>query len=129
MKLELFVLQPILTAAMQIICMTTDTYGYHMDMKLKRKFLYHFSPLKVIPQKTKFNIECLKCSQYDKLFTQSGDLKRHKMTYSGEKGYNYSQCDKSFVLSGSLKTHHISHTGRRDTSVCSVKSPSPGLVA
>ena len=48
-----------LTAAMQVICMTTDSDDYHMDMKFKRKFLYHFSPLKVIPQKTKFNIECL----------------------------------------------------------------------
>ena len=44
---------------MWIICMTTDSDGYHMDMKFKRKFLYHFLPLKVIPQKTEFNIECL----------------------------------------------------------------------
>ena len=39
--------------------MTTDTDGYHKDMKFKRKVLFHFLRLKVIPQKTKFNIECL----------------------------------------------------------------------
>ena len=47
------------TAAMSIICMTTDSDGYHTDMKFKRNVLYHFLCLKVIPQKTKFNIECL----------------------------------------------------------------------
>ena len=46
-------------AAMWIICITTDSDGYHTDMKFKRMFLDHFSPLKVSPQKTKFNIECL----------------------------------------------------------------------
>ena len=59
MKLELFLWQPTLTAAMWNICMTTDTDGYHKDMKFKRKFPYHFPPFKVIPQKTKLNIECL----------------------------------------------------------------------
>ena len=59
MKLEIFVWQPTLTAAIWIICMTTDIDGYHTDMKFKRKVLYHFLYLKVIPQKTKFNIECL----------------------------------------------------------------------
>ena len=44
---------------MWIICMTTESDGYHTDMKFKRKILYHFLCLKVIPQKTKFNIECL----------------------------------------------------------------------
>ena len=48
-----------MTAAMWIICMTTDSGGYHMYMKFKRMFLYHFSPLKVMTQKTKFNIKCL----------------------------------------------------------------------
>ena len=59
MKWELFVWQPTLMAAMQIICMTTDSDGYHMDIKFKRKCLYHFSPWKVVTQKTKLNIECL----------------------------------------------------------------------
>ena len=38
--------------------MTTDSDGYHVYMKYK-KALYHFSLLKVIPQKTNFNIEYL----------------------------------------------------------------------
>ena len=59
MKFELFVLQPTLTDAMGIFCMTTDSDGYHTDMKFERKVLYHFLRLKVIPQKSKFNIECL----------------------------------------------------------------------
>ena len=59
MKLELFVLQPKLTAAISIICMTTDSDGYHTDMKFLRKIQYHFLCFKVIPQKFKFNIEYL----------------------------------------------------------------------
>ena len=59
MKLKLFVWQPTLTAAMWIICMTTDSVGYHTNMKFKINDLYHFPRLKVIPQKTEFNIECL----------------------------------------------------------------------
>ena len=38
--------------------MTTDTDGYHKDKKFKRNILNHFLRLKVIPQKTKLNIEC-----------------------------------------------------------------------
>ena len=36
--------------------MTTDSDGYHTEMKFKRKVLYHFLCLKVILQKTKFDI-------------------------------------------------------------------------
>ena len=43
---------------MWIICMTTDSDGYHTEMKFKRNVPYHFIRLNVIPQKTKFNIEC-----------------------------------------------------------------------
>jgi hypothetical protein len=39
--------------------MTTDSDGYHTDMKFKRKVLYLFLCLKGILQKTKFNIEYL----------------------------------------------------------------------
>ena len=39
--------------------MTTDSDGYHTDMKFKRNILYHFICLNMNPQKTKFNIECL----------------------------------------------------------------------
>ena len=45
-----------LTAAMWVICMTTNSNGCHMDC-LKKEVLYHFSLLKVISQKTKVNIE------------------------------------------------------------------------
>ena len=38
---------------------TWQNEPYYMDMKFERKFLYQFSLLKVITQKTKFNIECL----------------------------------------------------------------------
>ena len=41
---------------MWIICMTTNSDGYHMDMKFKRKVPYHFSHLKVIPQKTEYRV-------------------------------------------------------------------------
>ena len=66
-KFELFIWQPTLTAAIWIICMTTNTDGYHMDMKFKRNVLNHFSFFNVIPQKTKFNIECLICKNHGKL--------------------------------------------------------------
>ena len=55
-----------------LICMTTDSDGCHVGYLYdnqqwrlqyglfgKRKVQYHFSVLKVIPQKTKFNIEYL----------------------------------------------------------------------
>ena len=56
------------------ICMKADSVGCHVDYLydnqqwrlpcgffLNRKVLYHFSLSKVIPQKTKFNIEYLYC--------------------------------------------------------------------
>ena len=39
------------------ICMTTDSDGCHVDLKNQEKPFFHFSLLKVIPQKNKFNVE------------------------------------------------------------------------
>ena len=44
-------------AAMWVVSMTTNSNGCHMDFFVQGKVLYNFSLLKVIPQKTKFNIE------------------------------------------------------------------------
>ena len=48
-----------------------------MDLKRKRKILCYFSRLKVIPQKTKFNIEYLKTKgrTKDKRHTQELEKK------------------------------------------------------
>ena len=54
---HLICMTPTVTAAMWVICMTTNSNGCHMGFK--KKVLYPFSLLKVIPQKNKFNIEYL----------------------------------------------------------------------
>ena len=51
-----------MTAAMWVICMTTIIEGCHMEKFLKEKPQNNFSLSKVIPQKTKFNVQYLTCN-------------------------------------------------------------------
>merc|ERR1712029_936939 len=53
------------------------------------------------------------CSQCNKVFKQSSDLKRHEKTHTGEKSFACSQCDKVFKQSSHLKQHERMHTGEK----------------
>ena len=45
------------------------------------------------------------CSNCDKAFKTSGDLKNHERILTGEKPFACSKCDKAFRDSGELKIH------------------------
>ena len=45
------------------------------------------------------------CDQCSKLFSQAGDIKKHRRTHSGENPFHCDQFTKSFSEGGSLKKH------------------------
>ena len=47
------------------------------------------------------------CSQSDKRFSDSIDLKKHKRIHTGENLFKYAECDKSFSDSIDIKKHKI----------------------
>jgi uncharacterized Zn-finger protein len=53
------------------------------------------------------------CSHCDKVFTESGNLSRHKRVHSGKKPYQCTQCDKAFSRVDVLKKHERVHTGEK----------------
>ena len=53
------------------------------------------------------------CSECDKFFLQTGDLKRHRNVHTGKKPFPCFRCDKTFSQPGHLKTHHKSHKGEK----------------
>ena len=40
------------------------------------------------------------CHLCEKAFTQAGDLKRHRLTHTGEKSHKCGTCEKAFTLAG-----------------------------
>ena len=51
--------------------------------------------------------------QCNKAFSMSGNLKRHKLSHTGENEFAFTQCDKAFSRPRTLKKHNLSHTGEK----------------
>ena len=54
-----------------------------------------------------------KCKTCEKAFTQSGSLKTHLLTHSGDKSHKCGTCEKAFTQAGNLKTHLLIHSGEK----------------
>ena len=56
----------------------------------------------------------LQCNVCDKIFSESGKLKRHMLTHSTKKNHKCEICGKGFIERHKLVRHMLSHTGKRD---------------
>ncbi|XP_072263448.1 zinc finger protein 324B-like [Pyxicephalus adspersus] len=62
---------------------------------------------------TTSGVKQYKCSQCEKTFLRSTQLKEHLRTHSGERPYQCQKCPKTFSRSTQLKDHQRTHTGER----------------
>uniref|UniRef100_A0A4W5QTS7 C2H2-type domain-containing protein n=1 Tax=Hucho hucho TaxID=62062 RepID=A0A4W5QTS7_9TELE len=53
------------------------------------------------------------CPQCEKCFGRKWELTYHQRTHSGERPYHCSECGQSFSLRGNFKRHQQSHTGKK----------------
>ena len=65
----------------------------------------------VMETQSRQNAHC--CTQCEKSFGRTKNLKRHMLTHSGVKAHTCSECKKSFGRAEHLKTHMITHSRER----------------
>ena len=65
-------------------------------------------------------IKSNKCNQCDYAASQTGQLKKHLKTHSGEKPNKCNQCDNASSWAGHLRTRLKKHSGENQTIVTSV---------
>lgn len=51
-----------------------------------------------------------KCTQCDKAFVKSADLKRHIAAHNNEKNFKCTECDSAFTRKDNLKAHMLLHS-------------------
>ena len=61
------------------------------------------------------------CEICDKLFSQTGSLKKHRRIHSGEKPFKCEICEKAFAQQSNLRLHKRVHSGEKpfECKICS----------
>ncbi|XP_029464991.1 zinc finger protein 773-like isoform X2 [Rhinatrema bivittatum] len=76
------------------------------------KCFTHSAQLK-IHQKFHKGKKSFKCSKCDKYYSEKSNLQRHEKTHRKEKPFKCSECDKCFIDKRYLREHELIHTGER----------------
>ena len=84
-----------------------------MEQKESYKFGLKDANVKILKKTIKNVIKSNKCNQCDYASSQTGHLRTHMKTHSGEKSNKCNQCNYVSSQAGTLRTHKKVHSGEK----------------
>ena len=91
---------------------STSVYVQHSLYKVGLQSWQRQEPLRTMRRPTAVERTIMNVINAKKIH-QTGSLKNHKLTHSGEKLHKCVQCSKSFPYASKLRNHMIIHTGEK----------------